>query len=285
MPEGYVEPAHQEGQTPREQGGILTGGWFEPWEHRHFSSRGTPLVHMFGMEPAYLERDAILDYHRTESTDETETEVELELEWAFTKRLGMVVEAPWARVEEAGESANTGVGDLAIAPRAVLVDTDMFLLSANLELSMPTGDEDRDLGAGETMLAPSFSLWADLGHWITFQAQAGTEHGIENGGRELFYGAGVSWSFLTRHAENSHSAHGSNLVQFPQGLMSCIAELNGRTVLDGDEDEEGVTTTELLLGASYALGGHWELRGGYEFPVGSPEGIDQGLVFGAIYHF
>ncbi|MHC4899971.1 MAG: hypothetical protein ACYTGW_23005, partial [Planctomycetota bacterium] len=35
--------------------GVLAGGWLEPWPHHHMNPRGTPYVHAFGVEPAFLE--------------------------------------------------------------------------------------------------------------------------------------------------------------------------------------------------------------------------------------
>ena len=255
--------------------GILAGGWLDEWSHRHFSPRGTPYVHLFNLEPAFLDRDLFVDYRHTSSEDETESEFELELEWAFTKRLGVAVELPLVHVDPDGEDTETGVGDFAIAPRALLVDTDVFLLSANLEVGVPTGDEDRDLGSGETMLAPSFSLWADLGNWISFQSQVGTEHGLDSGDTELSYKSALSWSFAPHGAQSSEPAHWS------PGMTSLITELTGRTVLEG----EARTTAELLFGVSRVLSGRWAIRGGFQFPVGGPEDIDYGFVLGVIHHF
>jgi opacity protein-like surface antigen len=254
------------------------GRWSEQWSHQHFSPRGAPYVHLFSFEPAFFDRGLFFDYGQTRSSDgtEEETEFEVELEWAFTNWLGLVVEAPLVRVDS-GEDSHTGIGDFAIAPRALLVQTDSFLLSANLELGMSTGDEDRGLGAGETSLAPSISLWADLGNWVSLQAQAGTEHGLESGDAELSYKSALTWTFLTSAAHDSESAH------HPLGMTSLLTELTARTVLDGNEEKR--TTAELLFGVSYSVSEHWQVRAGYKFPVGGTEEIDDSFVLGAIFHF
>jgi len=59
---------------------------------------------------------------------------------------------------DSGSSEN-GLGDLALAPRFLLAETDRLLLSLNFEVSTPTGDEDKGLGAGEVALAPTVSWW------------------------------------------------------------------------------------------------------------------------------
>ena len=151
----------QEHSAPRNQmlsndypdpfGTNLSQHWNDPWPHRHFSRLGTPFVHLFSLEPAFLDRDLFLDYRVTRGPDENEAEFEAELEWALTRRVGVVVEAPILRLDPIGEETESGLGDIALAPRALLVESDTFLLSGNLEFSIPTGDTNRGLGEGVTV--------------------------------------------------------------------------------------------------------------------------------------
>jgi len=62
--------------------------------HRHFSPLGTPYTHLFGSEPAFLDRDLFLDFGIVNVEDGTAIGVVAELEWAFTRRLGIAVEIP-----------------------------------------------------------------------------------------------------------------------------------------------------------------------------------------------
>ena len=145
----------------------LSGSWADPWPHRHFSTRNTPLIHSFGIEPAFLDRDLFLDTQFSSSEDGDELELEAEVEWALTRRIGMVFELPYAVMNpDTGKKVN-GIGDLAIAPRFLLGETDRLKLSANMEVAFPSGGEDRDLGSGEFGLAPSISGWVDLGNWFS----------------------------------------------------------------------------------------------------------------------
>ena len=52
---------------------------------------------------------------------------------------------------------------MAAGSRFLLVETERFLLAANLEVGMPTGSTRRRLGSGETSLSPTLSWWYDLG--------------------------------------------------------------------------------------------------------------------------
>ena len=251
--------------------------WLDPWPHSHFSRRGTPFVHLFNLEPAFLDRDLFLDYRFAASDDEDEAELEAELEWAVTRRIGVVVEAPLVSVNPDVGQTERGPGDVAVAPR--------FLLSANLELSFPTGDASRGLGGGEAGLAPSISAWFDLGHWFTLHTQAGTEHGLESGDSELFYNAALTYSFLAPPLLRGGGHDGAHAGQahFPPGLTNLIVELSGRTGLSGEDD--GRSTAEVLFGASYNVTETWEVRGGYQIPVGDEQDIDDAFVFSLIYHF
>ena len=78
---------HEESSADHSEG----GGYFDSFEHSHFSRLGTPIVHSFGVESAFAGRGLFADYRYRSGDGFTEREVELELEWAFTNRLGIIV--------------------------------------------------------------------------------------------------------------------------------------------------------------------------------------------------
>lgn len=276
---------HKAGHTLHEHAAEPLGfdfgrGWLDPWPHAHDSARGTPYFHPVGLEPAFLGRDLIFTYRRTQADREVEQEFEVEAEWAFTRRLGVAVEVPYVHVDPPGESNEQGFGDIAIAPRALLVETELFLLSLNLEVVIPTGQESRGLGGGEAALAPSLSTWIDLGYWITLQGQAGTETGLESSDTEIFYKASLAWTLRgpALYDPGPGPIHG-----VPPGLVSAFVEYSGRTILKGEDD--GDATGECLFGLSYQVTSTLEVRGGYEIPVGGPQEIDRSFFLGALLHF
>lgn len=279
--EHHEHDAHPADETPL--GFSLGDGWLDPWRHADLSRRGTPFVHLFGLEPAFLDRSVILSYAFTDADDEREHEFEAEIEWALTRRIGLLIEAPYAVLNPDVGPTEHGIGDTVIGGRFLLAEFDWLLVSANLGVSLPTGSEDRGLGSGEVGLEPSVSLWLDLGNWITFNAQAGTEHGVESGDDVLFYNAALAWSFrapaLFGRGTGGHADH----LHFPPGLTSLIAEFSGEVVLNGADD--GRATQELLLGVSHNLTQVWELRGGYQIPLGRPRDFDSGYVVSLLRHF
>ena len=280
--------AHESAAYPEPFGFSLTEHWLDPWPHAHFSRSGTPFVHLFLTEPAFLDRDIFLDYRIINGQDEKEVELELEIEWAFTRRLGIVLELPYVFVSPLGHENDDpdedSFGDFAVAPRLLLVDTERFMFSVNLEIEIPTGSKARGLSEGRVSLAPSVSWWYDFGHWVTWQGQTGVEFGLDSDDSELFWNTALTKSFLGPalfDAPSHDDAHGGR--HFPPGLVNLIAEMTGRTQLSGPAD--GRSTAELLLGASYLLTSNWEIRAGFQFPIFEPRDSNNSVVFGLIYHF
>lgn len=277
------EPGHQEGHH-NDLGSDSGHDWLTPWPHSHFSERGTPFVHPFNIEPAFLGRELFLSYGSARGSEGDEAELEMELEWAFTRRIGMIVEAPLIQLDPNGANSESGVGDIATAARALLVESADFLLAGNLELSIPTGDEDLGLGSGEAIWAPSFSAWLDLGNWLQASVQIGTESGMASGDSELFYNAALAYIFQTHGVHNDTVPdRGHEGAHSPLGVTSGILEFNGRTALNGPGN--GRSSAELLIGASYNLTNSFEVRGAFQFPVGGHQEYDSGFTIGAVYHF
>lgn len=272
----------------------LTEGGLEPYRHIHFSRRGTPFAHPFLLEPAFMDRDLRILYARTrEHGDEVEHEIEIELEWAFTRRIGMMLEVPYVRIEQDAAPRERGIGDIAIAPRFLLIDTHRFLLSGNVAFTLPTGSERKGTGGGESSVAPFVTTWLDLGRWITLQTEFGVEFEDWNWHEgEVFYGAGLTYSMLgpalfkpsARHQQRGH-------YHYPPGLVSIVFEATGRTEFSRrnhahtDDGRRTRSSGEFLLGLGYSLTDSVEVRGGYQIPVGGRREIDDRVLGSISYHF
>lgn len=283
-PPEHAHSAYVPDDFPPPFGFSLSEAWLEPWPHSHFSRRGTPFVHLFNLEPAYPDRDVFFFYSQTREHDEIERELEIELEWAFTRRIGMMLELPLIEIDPDAGRTERGIGDVAFAPRLLMIDTQLFLLSGNLEVTLPTGSRSRGLGSGEVSLAPFITTWLDLGRWFAFQTEIGVERGLSSGESEFFYKGGLTYSFLAPALFKESPSH--RLLahyHFPPGLASLIFETVGRTELRGDE--RGQTRVEILFGAGYNITGSIELRGAYQIPVGGRREIDDRFLVNLIYHF
>ena len=174
-----------------------------PFEHIHASKSGTPYVHAFGIEPAFTGRDLFIDHTFIEGDGFTEHESEIELEWAFTKRLGVIVEVPYIYEDVEGVGTTKGFGDLAIVPRALIIESDRFLLTAQVETVLPTGSSSF---GGDTAIAPGISMWNDLENNFTLNSIVSIEHGFDADETELVYGVGLVKSFGENHAVRTNTA-------------------------------------------------------------------------------
>jgi hypothetical protein len=256
----------------------LGRAWFDPWPHSHKSASGTPRVHHFLLEPAFLGRELLTDFRMVNGVDEDEMELEAEIEWALTRRMGLVLEAPMESIKPADESRETGLGDLGLGVRAVLLDLPRLTFAASLGASIPTGDEDRGLGSGEIELSPSLAAWIDLGGWVALNLQAGTSHGLKSDDAEFFWRGGLSWSFML-YGDDAPHTHG----HFSPGMFSLLGEIDGRTGLSGEDND--TSTAQALLGASLSLTSKVDVRGGYILPLGKPREIDNAFILGVVVHF
>ncbi len=306
--DGHYHARFAPHDAPPPFGFSLSEGWFDEWHHSHFSRLGTPQVHFFFTEPAYPERDLFVDFVYTRTAEGKEYEVATELEWAFTRRIGVVIEVPGIILDSTTGPQQEGFGDLVVAPRFLLADFDRFMMSFNLEVSTPTGDEERGFGAGEVILGPSFTGWYDLGNWWTSGFRVGVETGVDSRETEMAYDLAIARTFCGPalfghccrqghaghghseygsdehgHSHNGHNGHEDDGHHFPPGMTSLIAEINGRTLTAGDE--EGRSTAELLFGVSYCLTERMQVRVGYQFPLFKPRDLEERIVTGMIWHF
>lgn len=250
--------------------------FLEPFEHRHHSRLGTPIVHSFGVEPAFTGRDIFGDYHFKKGDGITEHEFELELEWALTRRLGFIVEIPYVFQSEDGKASVDGFGDSAFVLRSILLEKDRFMLTSQIEITAPTGTSD--LG-GETAIAPGFSAWFDLGNWWTLNTQVAIEHIFKDDVTELLFGLGLVKT-LSLAGHFTSDSHGHNLAA---KLFNLHLEVTGSVNINGAD--EGTVNAEALLGLSYGINPNMDVRVGYLFPLSSSNDFDYGLVTGFIWHF
>ena len=251
--------------------------FLEPFEHIHFTPAGTPIIHSFGVEPAFTGRDLFLDYSWREGSGVSEHETEIEMEWAFTRRLGVILEIPYIFEDEDGAGSESGFGDLAIVPRALLIDSDHFLLTAQIEVGLPTGSS---AFGGETSIAPGFAIWNDLGNWFTLNSNIAIEHGFDSNETELEFGFGLVKSF-GENLDTDHDHHGHN--HSASGLINLHLEITGSTPLNGPD--KGDFETEGLIGISHGLTPEMDIRIGYQFPISTPKEFDHGITTGLIFHF
>jgi len=263
------------------QSAVAQGSFFDelfaPVHHTHFSELGTPYVHPFNFEPPQIHQDAFFIYRYTDNTIEgsSEHETEAHLDWSLTRRLGFVVGVPLVGVEDAMNVQSVGIGDLEIAPRAMLIESDRFILASNTFITIPTGDETRDLGAGEMIISPYLTTWHDLGNWNTVLFNVGPDIAVNSGNTSMTYGFSLthSWNglqLLPADHDVEHFHGDGHQHHFSPGMTTLYLEMTGESELE----EAKRTFMELMPGISYVLTEHAELRFGTLLPISKTQRFD-----------
>jgi hypothetical protein len=188
----------------------------------------------------------------------------------LTRRLLLVPEVPVHWTDE-----GDGVGDLGLGLRALLVETDPFLLSAQVGLEFPTAGSG--LGAGEVVVAPGLLAWADLGRWFTAQAGVGVALGTESEETELSWGVALAKSFEGRpllRCRRHDAGH--------PGHWSLFLEGRGTHALSGPE--EGASSQEALFGVSVPVTPDLDARAGWSLRWDDEDHATSGWVLGFVVH-
>jgi len=265
---GHHDLGHDaEARRPLALGMNFSRGWRACPDHAHQSRCGTPYIHAFHTEPAFLGRDLLLHAER----EGDEHAVEAEVEWALTRRLLLVAELPYEWTDQ-----GDGVGDAGLGLRGLLLETDRLLLSGQLGFELPTADGA--LGAGETVVTPGLLAWADLGGWVTAQAGLNFACGAQSHETEVSWGAVLTKSLPfpplvgSRHADGH--AHAS--------VLSLILEGRGSYVLSGPE--EGASSHEALLGVLAPFTSDVEIRTGWTLRWDDEADAASGWVVGFVLH-
>jgi hypothetical protein len=239
------------------------------FRHLHASRRGTPQVHGFLTEPAFLGRDVILGFSRLSGPGSVETEVEAEVEWAVSRRVLLVGEVAhaWEPEEDAWSPVEVGV-------RYLVAETDRVLLSVQGNVAIPTASGQA------TPLGASLLGWGDLGADVTLQASLGVERDLDADTWAVPFAATLAWSTplrspFVRCGVDEH-AHGI------ETRLTLLAEIGGELPLDDDEESEA--TAFGLVGFALPLTHEVEVRAGWLRGLsGDAEDVD-GLTLGLIVH-
>lgn len=280
----YARADEAHGELSELLGFDLRGGWFDPFVHAHSSPLGTPLIHSFRTEAAYMHRGLIVDYGLRNEREGKEQEIETELAWAFSRRLGLILEIPYVFLDRDGEGRVDGFGNLAISPRFLLAECERFLLSFGLEIETTAGDTGSGIAEDEVALAPSFSAWFDLGDWWTLSVQPGVEFPVDSGDNEFFLRLALIHTFGCCGSDHRRGpAHRDHIETHSHRLVSVILETDIAIGLAGEED--GEWKAEGIVGITGELWENVDGRIGYQFPLSRSQDLYSGIICGLIYHF
>jgi len=85
---------------------------------------------------------------------EKEFELEAELIYGLTDELQLSIEAPYIVLNPDVGHQHQGLGDISLAVDYDFIQNSRMALGVKGQVSIPTGDEDRDLGAGQFLYSP-----------------------------------------------------------------------------------------------------------------------------------
>jgi hypothetical protein len=124
---------------------------------------GPHFIDAFHTENAYLERKVQPDVSYLSGDHADLVTATLEIEWALFRRLALIVHAPM-HSRSSAIRRETGVGDLSLGVKVpVVLRPSSLIIAAGADLVVPTGDEDRGLGAGHAAAEPFVLAWLPFG--------------------------------------------------------------------------------------------------------------------------
>ena len=243
---------------------------------RHESVDGYPFMHALRTEHAFIERKVELQFADSWGADGgevDETELEMELFWAINNRMAVVVEAPIIFLDPETGPKESGVGDLEVGFRFVAFNAEYTLLTFGLNVVAPTGDDERDLGAGHAALEPVALGLFDLGCGTTLQTEVGFELpvDVDEPENEFIYNVALGHTFL-----------GTECNSFFRWVTPFI-EFNGTSALNGDDS--GHTVIDVTPGVSWQFSRKSEVAVGYSRPITGDRNFDDQFRIAYYRHF
>jgi hypothetical protein len=232
-----------------------------PHEHSEDSEEpkaGHLVNELFVGEKIYIqdkgEWNLVITPSFTQANDAKETELSAELKYGLTDQISLSLEVPAVVVNPDEGSQHVGLGDISVGISYDFIQSDNFSLGFSSDFSLPTGDEDRDLGGGEFVWEPSIVSAFKVGQGEIY-ASVGGEIGDNH------------------HDEVTYSLAGAYPIDKFVGLL----ELSGASTNDD---------TELYLVPGLFWHPNEKMEFGFGVPIGlTDESDDYRLVAKLVFEF
>lgn len=122
-----------------------------------------------GTGKTLVELNGQYDRNDYEGTKEKNYELAVALTYGLTETVDLVVAAPytWANswTDEEGKTSNDGIGDTSMEVKWRFYEQDGLSLAVKPGLSLPTGDDDKGLGAGKATYQMFFVGTQEVAPW------------------------------------------------------------------------------------------------------------------------
>jgi hypothetical protein len=145
----------------------FASGFFEPWIPPPNGESGSPRQGWLNSFDGHFTREYHFGYFNTVGrAGDRDTDLGLyQFQTPLSRRLFLGIDVPFIVALNGGNApSQTGFGDVVIAPRVMLQETQNLSVSAGLAVRLPTGDQA--IGGDRTSLFPNVQFWSDIGnHW------------------------------------------------------------------------------------------------------------------------
>lgn len=243
----------------------ITEGWNQPFIGPPNGSGGALRQGWINTNDAFFNRMAVGVYSHTNANRSSDGGT-LILETPLSRRylFGIIIPAVDHLQAGGGNPSTTQFGDIVLENRVLLVDTQDFILSANLNVQIPTGQSD--IGNHRTILDPYLAWWSDIGRGFSFRGTVGTAVPVDS------RPDGVSTTL------NVNLALGQTLTPHKAPLLGDFTYYVVANYLEnlGTANSAFVSITP---GFRTHLGRDWYLLGGIEVPVTGPKPFQERFSF------
>ena len=241
----------------------------------HHSVNGYPLLHSARTEFFFIERHVhirLADVRGADGGQADELELEAELVYALNDRWVLIGTVPYASVNPMAGPSTDGFGDLKFGIRMIGYNGRYDGLLFGLDITTPTGDPDRDLGMGNTVLAPSVNWMHDYGQGTYLANVLTWEMGVDvDTPSDVVLHDFVFLHTFLGTADARHFRYFTPSIEF-----NTEATINGA--------DSGRTVVDLTLGATWVVGEENEMAIGWSTPLTGDKNFDHLLLFNFIKH-
>ena len=251
----------------------------DPDEHGHAghtSPDGYPYLHGIRTEIDFIERAFEFNLVHTNNADDgavDELEFEAEVVYAFNNRTLFIVGTPLRSLNPISGPNTAGIGDLELGLQYLGFNGERSMLFGAVFMTVPTGDVDRDLGSGLTVIEPTILWLYDFGGGTYFQGRfnLGIPLDAALAANDFVYDSGLYHTFQS--TENN---------RFFRYLTPAL-EFNGVTTLNGADSRQ--TILDVTTGVRWQRRDADEVGVGWSFPLTGRQGFENQLWLSYRVHF
>lgn len=238
-----------------------------------------PIPDLFRTEAPFVERNARFDYLATNRLHEPpadESQFFTEVSYSFTDQFGVIFAAPLLIRDNLVGDDTSGFGDLEAGVRYVFFGAENEAptkMAFGLNVLTPTGDSDRELGEGLSILEPQFLYFRRVAEQAFFQSQfsVGVPLTRHDESTEFGWNLGLGYVFVDYAY--------SDYLKFP----TAVIEFNGQSLLGGAD--AGRSALDITPGLRWSVGSRAYAGIALSVPVMRDREFETQFILSFIYRY